>query len=497
MLKLLNKTCYTSLRAFSTSCKRNAIFDSNSPLHVLKPLQSLAPTFYTNGQNIKPLYEPAQFYSELKRNILSAKDRVFIAALYIGHTEQELVDTIREALQKTPSLQVHILIDCLRGTRVSKGESSATLLLPLIKDHPDQIKVSMYHTPDLTGILKKTLPQRFNESIGLMHLKVYGFDNSVMLSGANLSTDYFTNRQDRYIMFDQQPDLTTYYHDLHELISSCSYQLKETAATTTTDAYDLTMDKGMADPVKQSKQYKRQVNSLLQTFITQQQQKATTTTAITEQQQSDTAVLPVIQMGPFNIRQDERLTLELLNIAHVEENWTIDLTSGYFNFTDKYKAYILRTKARFQFLTASPEANGFFNSKGVSRFLPPAYTYIEKKFYKQVKRIGRGDEISIEEYKRPGWTYHAKGLWIKFKEQKLPYVTMIGSPNFGQRSSERDLEAQAVVLTENKELRNALYKEVDALHQYSQVVSNETFAKLDRQVPNGVKIATAFVKTML
>lgn len=270
---------------------------------------------------------------------------------------------------------------------------------------------------------------------------------------ANLSTDYFTNRQDRYIMFDQQPQLTTYYHDLHKLISSCSYQLKET--TNTTNAYDLAMDKGMADPVKQSKQYKRQVNSLLQNFITQQQKA----TAITQHKdKSDTAVLPVIQMGPFNIRQDERLTLELLNIAHVEENWTIDLTSGYFNFTEKYKTYILRTKARFQFLTASPEANGFFNSKGVSRFLPPAYTYIEKKFYKQVKRIGRGDEISIEEYKRPGWTYHAKGLWIKFKEQKLPYVTMIGSPNFGQRSSERDLEAQAVVLTENKELRTALYK---------------------------------------
>lgn len=35
------------------------------------------------------------------------------------------------------------------------------------------------------------------------------------------------------------------------------------------------------------------------------------------------------------------------------------------------------------------------------------------------------------------------------------------------------------------------------LHQHSQLVSNETFAKVDRQVPNGVKIATAFVKTML
>jgi CDP-diacylglycerol--glycerol-3-phosphate 3-phosphatidyltransferase len=38
---------------------------------------------------------------------------------------------------------------------------------------------------------------------------------------------------------------------------------------------------------------------------------------------------------------------------------------------------------------------------------------------------------------------------------------------------------------------------VDLLHQHSELVSNETFDKIDRQVPNGVKIATAFVKTML
>ncbi|RCH78362.1 CDP-diacylglycerol--glycerol-3-phosphate 3-phosphatidyltransferase, partial [Rhizopus stolonifer] len=208
-------------------------------------------------------------------------------------------------------------------------------------------------------------------------------------------------------------------------------------------------------------------------------------------------VLPVIQMGPFYVRQDERLTLALLNLAnHHPVKWTIHLTSGYFNFTEKYKQVILQTKARFRFLTASPEANGFFNSKGVSRFLPPAYTFIERQFYRQVKKAGRQDDISIEEYKREGWTYHAKGLWVS-TDQKWPSATMIGSPNFGQRSSERDLEAQALVVTENLELRKALYKEVDLLHQHSEVVSNQTFDKIDRKVPNGVKIATAFVKTML
>ncbi|KAI8375670.1 hypothetical protein EDC96DRAFT_303459 [Choanephora cucurbitarum] len=486
---MLKTFCQSSFRSFSATAKESGA------LNIFKPLQQYAPTFYTQGDNIKPLYQPSEFYSQLKSNILSAKERVFIAALYIGQNEQELVDTLRTALENKPTLKVNVLIDCLRGTRVSKGQSSATLLLPLIRDFPDQIQIAMYHTPDLTGILKKTLPPRFNESIGLMHLKVYGFDNSVMLSGANLSTDYFTNRQDRYIMFKDQPELSTYYHDLVELISKCSYQLEQ-GKKGDEQPYALTSTVGMADPVRQSQEYKEQVTEKLEQFIMNALDKSSDTSS---NDKADTAILPVIQMGPFNIRQDEKLTLALLNLANSQapSKWTIDLTSGYFNFTEKYKQVILQTKARFRFLTASPEANGFFNSKGVSRFLPPAYTFIERQFYRQVKKSGRQDDISIEEYKRQGWTYHAKGLWVSLYDQKWPSATMIGSPNFGQRSSERDLEAQALVVTENTQLRELLYKEVDLLHQHSEIVSKETFDKIDRKVPNGVKIATAFVKTML
>jgi CDP-diacylglycerol--glycerol-3-phosphate 3-phosphatidyltransferase len=255
------------------------------------------------------------------------------------------------------------------------------------------------------------------------------------------------------MVFDNQKELTCYYHDLLKLVSNCSYQLD--LPINQEQSYSLSMQQDVADPVKDSRKYRRQVNQRLQQFIQLHEEKENL-----QEDSSDTAVLPVIQMGPFHIRQDERLTLELLNIANRQQDnpWTIHLTSGYFNFTEKYKAFILKTRARFRFLTASPEANGFFNSKGVSRFLPPAYTFIERQFYRHVKRAGRQSEISIEEYKRPGWTYHAKGLWVSLGNDELPSATMIGSPNFGQRSSERDLEAQALVITNNENLRKALHK---------------------------------------
>lgn len=83
-------------------------------------------------------------------------------------------------------MKVHILLDCLRSTRTGQtpsDKSPACLLLPLVKEFPDQVTVSLYHTPDLTGILKKFIPARFNEGIGLMHIKSFVFDNNLLLSG--------------------------------------------------------------------------------------------------------------------------------------------------------------------------------------------------------------------------------------------------------------------------------------------------------------------------
>ncbi|KAI9319682.1 hypothetical protein BX666DRAFT_1915188 [Dichotomocladium elegans] len=291
------------------------------------------------------------------------------------------------------------------------------------------------------------------------------------------------------MVFNKHSALASYYHDLLDVIRSFSYQLDTSGK--------LVIERDTADPVRHSHLFKVQAHGRLVRFLEQQKERASAEndTAGTSKN-GDTAIFPVIQMGPLGIRQDEQITMALLGLA--TKDWVIHLTSGYFNFTDRYKAMILRAPAQFRFLTASPEANGFFNSKGVSKYLPPAYTWIEKQFYNQVRRAGRAQEITIEEYRRPGWTYHAKGLWATLTRDAGDIaVTMIGSPNFGHRSSTRDLEAQALIITKNSQLQQALHKEVQGLHSHAQVVTEETFDRPDRQVPYGVRAATAMIKTML
>lgn len=57
------------------------------------------------------------------------------------------------------------------------------MLLPLLRCFTSQMRVSLYHTPDLRGLLRLLVPQRFNETIGVQHIKVYLFDDSVIISG--------------------------------------------------------------------------------------------------------------------------------------------------------------------------------------------------------------------------------------------------------------------------------------------------------------------------
>jgi CDP-diacylglycerol--glycerol-3-phosphate 3-phosphatidyltransferase len=82
----------------------------------------------------------------------------------------------------------------------------------------------MWHTPNLTGMRERCLPKRINEGWGLQHMKLYGFDDELVLSGANLSNDYFTNRQDRYHVFSSK-EITDFYHQIYLAVCGISYAI--------------------------------------------------------------------------------------------------------------------------------------------------------------------------------------------------------------------------------------------------------------------------------
>ena len=90
-------------------------------------------------------------------------------------------------------------MDYMRGTRTTRdGESSYFMLKDLkTKHYQKDLRCGFYHNPD-TGLLKgKASQSPLREIFGVHHIKAHVFDSNVVITGANLSEDYFTDRQDR------------------------------------------------------------------------------------------------------------------------------------------------------------------------------------------------------------------------------------------------------------------------------------------------------------
>jgi CDP-diacylglycerol--glycerol-3-phosphate 3-phosphatidyltransferase len=361
----------------------------------------------------------------LKQDKISkAKSRIYLSTLYIGKTEHELITTIRTALSTNPDLRISFLTDSLRGTRETPDPSTASLLTPLISEFgKDRVEVRMYHTPNLTGLRKKYIPKRINEGWGLQHMKLYGIDDEIILSGANLSSDYFSNRQDRYHIF-HSADLTAYFAKIHAGVASLSFDLQPSDAPGS-GGYSMSWPSTnpAPSPLDDPKKYKDAATKHLAHLLTPANSPAKSNKQIGE---GTTTIYPILSLVPLlsppTSTELPALTSILTHLASApltNSSWTF--TAGYFNMTSSFRRLLLSTRpASGTVLTAHPHANGFYGSKGVSGMLPDAYTHLAKMFLKKVRHEGLDGSIGLREWKKGmvgqdgGWTYHAKGLWVTF-----------------------------------------------------------------------------------
>ncbi|KAJ3066592.1 CDP-diacylglycerol--glycerol-3-phosphate 3-phosphatidyltransferase [Podochytrium sp. JEL0797] len=446
-------------------------------------------------EDIHILESPTDFYGELMHGIRTAKHRIALASLYVGHTETELASGLANALEANPSLRLHILVDHMRGTRPDRnGESTATLLAPLVRQFPAQASVSLFEFPT-NNPLRKLVPARFNEAFGLQHIKAYVFDDNVIISGANLNKDYFTDRQDRYILIKNNKQVANYFTSLLETIGHHSNSISP---------------KVSQDPVTivKSTSTLADISKALTTFSTTTTAtlppNALSTAALPTLLPSETAttITPILQSGPCNLQTETHFLTSLLqNLRSSPTPTTTVLSSAYFNLPSRFQTPILRASdaSKFEFLLAAPEANGFFGSKGVSRHLPFAYTFLVGRFWDKVVALGQVGRIQVKEYKREGWTYHAKGIWISTPTTPTsgPHMTVIGSSNYGYRSFSRDLEAGVVIRTRDVGLQTRLRDNLARLQGYCGRVDEGEFGRVERRPGVFVRIAARIVKTML
>jgi len=192
---------------------------------------------------------PHDFHSYLCQAILKAKHRILLASLYIGPAaadtstsssnnnpcEKELLMALQQAATASTSgcinsshsdsspsecrPTIQILMDASRGLRPVGNTYSAQAVYNHIhpfSHHPNTAKYhhqqhptapstnknnNVFLFPVLHSFLQSYIPSPLDEVAGVFHIKAYIIDDKLILTGANLSEEYFTDRQDRYLVF--------------------------------------------------------------------------------------------------------------------------------------------------------------------------------------------------------------------------------------------------------------------------------------------------------
>ncbi|CAH2239794.1 CDP-diacylglycerol--glycerol-3-phosphate 3-phosphatidyltransferase, mitochondrial isoform X2 [Pararge aegeria] len=436
---------------------------------------NLAPCFPVNASKINIITEPSKFYDVLCERFHNAKRRISMASLYIGigDLEKKLLEVTMDNVKVAKDLNFKVLLDNQRGTR---GEvNSQTLFRQFTNGFSDRCHLSLYQTPRLQGVWSKVLPSRYNEIVGLQHMKLYITDDSVILSGANCSDDYFNQRQDRYIEIVDD-DLSNFYCEIIDEVVKYSKQDGKVSNV-------ISQDKNVI-----VKELSQSISSIIKRWKDSQTAKLQ---SLDKSLEYDTWVFPLLQMGEFNITQDEQATCRIL--SSVPRGSYFRLATGYFNLTENYANILLKDcKASISLLMAHPNANGFMGAAGPAGGIPHAYSLIARQFWQKVINYNQPSRVQMLEYERRGWTFHAKGLWYYPPGSSVPWATVVGSANLGERSVRRDLEAQAAILTSSLDLQKRLHDECSRLHDHASECSSEL---LQRKTPIWVRATVGLFRT--
>ena len=149
------------------------------------------------------------------------------------------------------------------------------------------------------------------------------------------------DRQDRYIVFKNCRQVADYFAAVIHCVAGHSFTLNDRGSTEKPSAIT-------EDPLA-SKQAARKFRTSLKQAVEEITLDRFSDAAI----ENDTTVYPLIQMGYYDIRQDELVSQKLLE--ELKRGERLFLASGYFNLPPQYINAILGAGGKCEILAASPQ----------------------------------------------------------------------------------------------------------------------------------------------
>lgn len=439
-------------------------------------LQQL-PTIPVDVSSYNILETPHRCFNRILELIASAKERILITALYLQDDEigRQVLQALYDAKEKNPKLYIRVYVDFHRAQRglIGKGPSlgNSELYYKMAK--------TSENPPAIYGV-----PVKRREIFGVMHLKGFVFDNTVLYSGASIN-DVYMGYNGRYRL-DR-------YHEIH------SAELANTMCAFATNAFHPNFavqdfSQGVVKPAKEMRDEIRE----LRRHLTQVQYSVKNDKICNYQ----IGVTPIAGLGKKG-NQLNRTIMWLLGAAREK----LFICTPYFNPPKDVSSAIedaLEREVSVTLVVGDKVANDFFIREGENFSPVGAVPYIYEQnlkdfISKNQKFIDKG-LLKIMLWKDGNNTYHVKGMYVDSN-----FALLTGN-NLNPRAWSLDLENGIVISDPFHQLQEKFAHEQQYLLRHTKQIGSvddlDSFESCPEEVQKLLKKvkrlrASIFIKQLL
>ncbi len=439
-------------------------------------LQQL-PTIPVGISDYNILETPHHCYTRILELIATAKERILITALYLENDEigRKILNALYEAKEKNPKLYVRVYVDFHRAQRGRIGEGFSLGNSELYYEMAKKTETP----PAIYGV-----PVKRRELFGVMHLKGFVFDDTVLYTGASINNVYMgyngKYRLDRY-------------HEIH------SKELANTLCAFATNAFhpNFAVQDFSQGKVRAAKDMREEIRELRKHLSNVQYMVKNEKVG-----KYHVGVTPLVGLGKRSNLLN-RSILWLLGAAREK----LFVCTPYFNppkIIIKALEDALQRDINITLVVGDKTANDFFIRDNENFCTIGAIPYIYEQnlrnFIIKNKKFIESGQLKIMLWKDGINTYHVKGLFVDNN-----YALITGN-NLNPRAWSLDLENGIIISDPAHHLQEKfIHEQQYLLRQTTRIKSEDELESIDNYPPEVVKIlkkvkrlrASIFIKQLL
>jgi len=412
---------------------------------------------------VEVLCHATEYKEKVLALIAGARRRIVLTALYLQADEagEAVLRALYEAKQRNPQLDVRVYVDFHRARRGLIGQAgmktNADFYREIAAEYPEQIQI--------LGV-----PVKRRELFGVLHLKGFVFDDTLLYSGASLNNVYMgvpvRYRADRYLLIHNQPLADAFVSGHQQILDQ-----------------EQVVQSLLSDDPQLAQSYKPHHRGWL---------KHARANRYPQHGQSDAALRASLLMGMGRLKN--QLNQTLLAILALAEKQVLIYTP-YFNpppVLARALRKCLKRGVKVTIVVGDKTANDFYipPTQRFSRIggLPYLYETILRKFVKRNQSFIDHGLLDIRLWKHEDNSYHLKGVSVDGRRH------LFTGHNLNPRAFALDYENGILVNDELGQLQAQLSHEQQQIFVNTTKISHFSQIEMMRDYPEPVQKLLAKIK---